>query len=552
MWPPAAFLAREAKYRSTRQYIVVEHELDAVFSKYADTQGPGLVVGIAQRGKPAYRRAFGCSSVENGSRNTVRTRMRIGSSTKQFTCFAILLLAEDGLLSVDDDIRAHLPELPQYARPVLVRHLMSNSGGVRCYLDLFGILAGMDRAVPAPLPIELQLRQRTVNFASGERLVYCNGGYLLLSLLIERVSGMPLAQFLSTRIFEPLGMQRTVFEPYDTKLLDEVATLHQRHPDQTYRRGTIGAPLTGDGAIISDVDDMLRWLEHMDAPTIGSARTWEMLLSAGSDTEHGYGFGLMHLPYRGIKTIQHGGTVFGGRCQALKVPEHGINIVMMSNASDILPSELTDRVLDVLLDGRLGAPLEPSTAARAQRFTGTYYSVETGDELTIVTKDNRAFVDAETSLLPLYDTPDGGFKTNMLSLGIEVRAADGGSADVVHALELTQGGFRAILHRIDTATERADLAAYAGTYENSDCDAQAVLADGEQPRLSIRSRYGSAEYRLEHLCGDAWYARMEHSWLPVKFRVEFARESGSPMFSISSDRTKRLPFTYSGASAAAR
>lgn len=510
----------------------MEQELDEIFSAYAATAGPGLVVGVKQPGREPYRRAFGRSSIENGSSNTLRTRMRIGSSTKQFTCLGVLLLAEDGRLDIGDDIREHLPELPEYPQPVTIRQLMSNTGGLRCYLDVIGILASMDRAVPAPLPAELQLRQHSVNFSPGTRLLYCNGGYLLLSRLIERLSNMTLGEFYARRIFDPLGMSRTVFEPNDVKFIEDTATLHQRYPDGSYYRGTLGLPITGDGAILSDVDDMLRWLAHMDAPVVGSEQTWETFLNAGTQTSHGYGFGLMHLPYRGVHTIQHGGTVFGGRCQVLKVPEHGIDIVMIGNASDIQPAELTDRVLDVLLEGKLGAPLSPTSADAARRFEGTYYSDRTGDEVTIITKDGRAFVDAETGALPLYDI-DGGFRTNLYALGIEIRPAGA-------EIELTQGGHRATLARAGAVQE--SLAQYCGAYSNDDCQAQAFVEDGSPPRIRIRSSYGSADYTLEPLHGNAWFARLQNSWLPVKIRVEFDRDA----LYLSTERTKRLKFNRTG------
>lgn len=522
-----------------QQYIVVEQHLDEIFARYARTDGPGLVVGIARGGAPFYRRAFGLSNIESGAPNTVHTRMRIGSSTKQFTCFAVLLLAQDGALSIDDDVRLHVPELPAHDAPVTIRHIMSNTSGLRCYLDLIGILASMDRSVPAPRPIQLQLHQRTINFTAGERLVYCNGGYLLLSLIVERVSGMPLAEFFSKRIFEPLGLSQTTFEPQDTKLVDGVATLHQRYPDGSYHRGTIGVPLTGDGAIVSTVDDMLRWLAHMDTPREGSEETWKTFLEAGRETDHGYGFGLMHLKYRGVRTIQHGGTVFGGRCQALKVPEHGLDVIMMSNASDIAPAELTDRVLDVLLEGKLGPPLAAAAESRARAFTGTYYSRQTGDEVTIITKEGRAFVAGESGDLPLYDTGDGGFRSNVYSLGISVHAASPGGNSRVDSIELRQGGARTILNRVDA---KAHAAIFPGVYENADCQARAIVTAGESPRLCIQSRYGSAEYALEPLAERAWYARLQQSWLPVKIRVEFAERHGGTALYLTTERTKRLEF----------
>ncbi len=514
--------------------------LDGIFAQYERTPGPGAIVGIAQRGMPDYRRAFGVSSIENGRPNTESTRMRIGSSTKQFTCFGILLLAEDGLLSIDDDIRTHITELPEYSRPVTIRQLMSNTGGLRCYLDLIGILASMDRAVPSPLPLHLQLQQHSVNFPAGERLIYCNGGYLLLSTLIERLANMRLGDFFFQRIFEPLGMTKTIFEPHDTKLNEDVATLHQRYPDGSYHRGTIGVPLSGDGAIISNVEDMLRWLTHMDAPVLGNAQTWNMMLSEGSKTEHGYGLGLMHDRYRGIPTIHHGGTVFGGRCQALKVPEHGINVVIMSNASDIFPAELTERVLDVLLAAKLGAPLVATTDAKARRVTGTYYSEATGDVISIIVKDGHAFVDGESGESPLYDMQDGGVRTEAASLGIEIRAGGSGDAEVSR-IELTQGAYRALLDRVYPQNQAPGIASRRGTYVNSDCEARASISEDPQPRLNISSPYGAARYALEHVDSDLWFARLDNSWFPLKLVLEFTAEG----FYISSGRTKRLEFTRS-------
>ncbi len=521
----------------------VRARLDRVFAELEGRQGPGVVVGIAQRGMPDYRRAFGLSSVEQDCRNRENTRMRIGSSTKQFTCFGVLLLAEDGLLSIDDNVRTHLPELPEYGASITLRHLMSNTSGLRCYLDLIGILASMDRAVPAPLPLHLQMKQQTVNFTAGERLVYCNGGYLLLSAIIERLSSMTLAGFFSKRIFDPLGMPHTTFEPSDTKLLENVATLHQRYPDGSYHRGTIGVPLTGDGAILSTVEDMLRWLTHMDSPIIGSAQTWKTMLSAGSDTEHGYGFGLMHERYRGIDTIHHGGTVFGGRCQALKVPEHGINIVMMSNASDIFPGDFTSKALDVLLEDRMSAPLSAATAENAQRFAGTYYGAKSGEVVHVLVKDQRAFVDGESGEAPLYDTPGGGLRTNAASLGIEIRDAGDGAAAHATAIELLAGGYRSTLQRLEPRPDDADLDAWCGSYENADCEATAIISHEPTPSMSISSPYGAARYTLEHVGGDVWYARLDNSWFPLKIVIEFAKDaSGGGTLSITSGRTKRLAF----------
>ncbi len=512
-------------------------------SSYDSENGPGLVAGIARRGEVLLRRGAGLSSVESGAKNTVRTRMRVGSTTKQFTCLSILLLAQDGLLSIDDDIRKFVPELPPYPGTITLAHMMSNTSGLRCYLDLLGVLAGANRSLPASASMRLQGNQHSTNFPAGERLVYCNGGYLLLSTLIERVAEMPLAAFMSTRSFEPIGMTQTALEADDTTLLPGVATLHQRRSEGgPYYRGTLGIPITGDGAIISCVDDMLRWLAHMDSPVVGNAQTWSTLLSAGKETPHGYGFGLMHRTYRGVPTIEHGGTVFGGRCQLLKVPEHGIDIIIMSNASDVRPAEVAERALDILLEGVLGAPRVAAGAASLQNYTGTYYSADTAEAITVVAKAGHGFIDGESGDRPLYEAADGAYCTNEASLGLEFAAASRDASGVVTALDVKQGGCEDRFVRVDANDGSADASALCGTYENGDSEAAATVTNGDALRITITSPYGGAVYGLEHLHGNAWVARIQDSWMPLKVIVE----AGADSFAMTSGRTKRFEFVRNG------
>jgi len=518
----------------------IERRLDAVFDEFDSAAGPGFVAGISRPGVPDYRRAGGVMSIEGGARNTEHTRMRIGSTTKQFTCFAVMLLMEEGRLALEDDIRAHLPELPEYPRPVTIRHLMTNTSGLRCYLDLIGILAGFDRSIAGERARGLQLRQRSVNFRAGERLVYCNGGYLLLSMLIERLTGRALEEFFATRIFEPLGMTRTAFEPDDSKLRPGSATLHQRHPDGSYHRGNIGLPLTGDGAIESTAEDLLRWLRHMEAPVAGHPQTWQAMLAAGMDAEHGYGFGLMHNSYRGVAIVEHGGTVFGGRCQALRVPEYGISIAIMSNASDVFPSQIAERALDVLLEGRLGPAPVPASAESARPYAGTFYCEETGDAVRVVLKDGRAYLAGESGDMPLYESSSGGLRTNAASLSVVLGGVEPRGDLGFGAIQLREGGHQAVLRRVEPHDGVAALDGYAGVYVNADCEGEATVADGDPARLTVRSPYGSTAFTLEPLSGNAWFANLEQTWFPLRLLIEFSTRENVPGLSITSGRTKRL------------
>lgn len=356
--------------------------LDALFAPLSRSDAPGLVVGVAQQGRTVYRRGFGLASIEHGVANTPWTRMRIGSTSKQFTCLAALLLAEDGRLGLDDPVRKYLPELPVIGAEPTLRQLMTHTSGLRCYLDLGFIAEGL-AIKPAGVAWATQRRQSAVNFAPGTNMVYCNSGYQLLSLVIEQVSGLPFEQFLQQRIFTPLGLSDTRSVPSDFELHEGVATLHVPRPAAQgggWRRGIFPTEeLRGEGAMISTVDDMLRWLAHLRAPlkTVGSAASWQQMLTPtalDNGLVNPYALGLMRHAYRGVEVIHHPGGVTGGASQMLTVPEQGLDIIVISNGAAVSPRELAHRIVDTMLgDTLLGAAAVHARSARFAPMLGRRY-----------------------------------------------------------------------------------------------------------------------------------------------------------------------------------
>ena len=271
-------------------------KLDKIFEPYNRSDQPGLAVGIAHRGLPIYRRGFGLANAELPVALSPGIRMRIGSTTKHFCCLAIMLLAEDGKLSPGDSVRRHIPELGDWAEPVTLAALMSHTGGVRCSLDIVHMLAdGMGRPLPTAAQRKILTDLKSVNFPAGEAWTYSNGGYVLLTEVVERVGGAAFGDFLKERILDPAGLHDTLMRPIDTSCLPNSAALHVRNAQGGFDRGVFGPAIGGEGGIVSTVDDMLRWLAHMDAPKVGSPATWAAMrtpvrLKNGAST--GYGFGL--------------------------------------------------------------------------------------------------------------------------------------------------------------------------------------------------------------------------------------------------------------------
>lgn len=364
----------------------LEAQLDDIFMPFNRSDAPGLVVGVALHGKTIYRRGFGLASVQHGVANTSATRMRIGSTTKHFTCLAALLLAEDGKLDLDVPATRYLPELPALKGVPTLRQFMTHTSGYRCDLDM-GTLANGEALVPPGWSLKALFRQTEVNFAPGQAQTYCNGGYHLLSHAIERAAGMPFEQFLKARIFDPLGMSATAGVPSDMDAEPGMATTHLPNPDASgggWRRGFFLTDVRGEGNVVSTVDDMLCWLSHMNRPSkqVGSAETWRQMMEPArlvNGLVSVYSLGLFHYLYRGVKVIMHGGSVIGGNSQMLTVPSHGLDIAIMANGALANAAALANKVIDsVLGDEALGVPDVMASTSGFEHMLGTRYHGPSG------------------------------------------------------------------------------------------------------------------------------------------------------------------------------
>jgi CubicO group peptidase (beta-lactamase class C family) len=363
----------------------IESALDAIFQSVNRGDAPGLVVGVAQHDRVLYRRGFGLASVEHGVALTPRTRMRLASVTKHFTALAALLLAEDGRLQLDAPVTTLLPELSHLTVPPTFRQLMTHTGGLRCAQELLYLSAGL-AFQPVGATLALQFAQHGENFAPGERQLYNNGGYTLLSLAIERASGLGFEDLLRTRLFEPLGMSDTLSVPSDLQIVPGIATFHLAQADGSWRRGL--TPLIdnkGEGAIVTTVDDMLRWLAHLRSPhkTVGSAASWEQLTTTTTlrdGTATPYALGLNRHAYRGVEVLHHGGSLIGVGSQMVSVPAHGLDIIIMTNGALVNPVQMAWQVVDAVLAGHLNDDTPPPLA-RSERFAhlfGTRWHAPSG------------------------------------------------------------------------------------------------------------------------------------------------------------------------------
>jgi CubicO group peptidase (beta-lactamase class C family) len=526
----------------------VEERLDALFAPYARTDAPGYCVGVRQHGRLLYRKAFGMASLELGVANTPRTRMRIGSTTKHFVALLALMLEEEGRLSLDDTVRLHIPELPPRSSEPTLRHLATHTSGLRCYIDLSFLARGM-ATMAADDVLPLQARQSRGNYPPGERMIYCNSGYMLLSKVVERATGQSLPDLLRERIFAPMGMHDTVAITTDYALLPGAATLHVKLADGSWRRGIFPQEaFSGDGNIVSTLDDMLDWLGHLRAPgRVGTPALFERLTTPrrlDNGTLHRYCLGLQRTPHRGVETIQHAGAVIGGAAQMQTVPAHGLDVVIMSNGGPVSPTRLALKVIDAVLGDEVLGPRAP--LARTSDFAalaGQRYRTRSGIVF--------GFADANGELgLSLFGHDPVPLRRDAASLRLEfedaavgplaIDGADGACAPDV--LQFGECGNVEPARRIPAPYERgaATLAALAGRYDVPDLDATATLdVTPDGGRMHIHAAGGGTTFALEPIADDVLL------WKNVDPLVPFVgafvvRDDGALV--LNSVRTRALLF----------
>src|SRR5262245_3926137 len=342
--------------------------VDEIFARFTPSS-PGCALAIAENGKIAYERGYGRASLELDVPITPQTVFDIGSTSKQFTAFSLLLLERDGKLSVDDDIRKFLPEVPDYGKRITIRHLLTHTSGLRDYTDLLGF-DGHDTAdfTDDRDALDLIARQRGVNFAPGDQWRYSNTGFFLASIIVRRASGQSLTAFAHDRIFAPLGMTSTQFLDDTTRVVPKRATAYSARDSQSgggFRVNMSDWNQTGDGTVQTTDEDLARWDENFYAPKVGDARMIAAMQTVGRLNDgkaHDYGLGLTIGTYGGLKRVSHGGSWAGYRAELMRLPDRHTSIITLCNVSNSGPTRLAESVAAVwLADAGLKPPAPNAT-----------------------------------------------------------------------------------------------------------------------------------------------------------------------------------------------
>ena len=534
-------------------------KLDELFKPWNRSDAPGLVVGVAHQGRVIYRRGFGLASVEQGNANTPLTRMRIGSTSKHFASVAALLLAEEGKLDIDAPLRQVMPELTGILGEPTLRELMRHTSGLRDPQDLCNILVNKSYSFINPVGsgLELALRFTSNNYPRGERMIYCNQGYFMLSLAVERASGLSFGEFLRQRIFVPMGMHDTCLLPSDMDMLPGVAALHVPKPDGSWRRGIYPSEeLLGSGGMASTVDDMLAWVAHLRGVNrrLGSDQLWQQMIERprySSGATGDYCLGLTRELHRGVEIIHHAGAVLGGTCQMLTVPAQELDISLMFNRMDGSSPAMALKVVNAVLEDVL-APAPPAPTIEGREHLLAYWYQPQSHRLlrpikhVVPGQEPVLAMSVHEAVGGVLAEQDGRWIMTSPAHGtVEFTLPESGSRP--EQLEISDSGHAETYVRLpDAPPALAELAPeLVGRYRYADMgvDLQVKLQDGEL-WLDLQPAAGRSRMKLQPLGMGVFRALYDSSAFipyPANCSVVFERQSGRVTgLWINSSRTRNL------------
>lgn len=476
--------------------------IDAIFARFDHPDSPGCILGVSRAGKVVYEKGYGMADLERDVPITPASIFHVASISKQFTAMSILLLEQQGKLSIDDDVRKYIPELPDYGKRITLRHLLQHTSGIRDQWTLLRIAGWRDDDLITEDDVMWAVtRQRALNFDPGAEYLYSNSGFTLLAVIVKRVSGHSLRDFADEQIFKPLGMTHTHFHDDHTMVVPHRTSAYEPRQGGGWSVSIPVFDTYGATSLFTTAEDLLRWEQNFTTATVGSTALLARMQQEGilnDGTKTGYALGIAVGNHRGVREIGHSGADAGYRADVERYPDQQLAVTALCNASNSNPGALTRQVADLYLGAAL-AP-EPTQAQQAGAVTlpasrlaalAGVYRRASGDILRLEVRDGKLWIaeGARTELLPLSETR------------FAPRGVDGTAvfADAVSGRELRlrrgAGREQTFVQMTPFSPTPAQLGAFAGRYRSSELETVVDITSTDSTLVLRERRPGSLVMR---------------------------------------------------------
>ena len=346
-----------------------QQKIDALFKEYNNAKTPGIAVSVIKDGNVIYQKGFGMANLEYGTPITEKTKFHVASLSKQFTAFMILKLEDEGALSIHDDVRKYIPELPDYGKVITLKHLLTHSSGLREQWRLLE-MAGwrLDDVIKTKQIFKLITNQKEVNFSPGDSFRYCNSGFTLLAIIIERLAKTSFANYAKQTIFEPLKMSDSFFYDDHEELVSNRAYSYKR-VNKKLKKSRLNFATVGPTSLFTTVEDMSKWAINFQKMTIGNKKIFQSMNTRGQKNNGSfvsYAKGQFIGNHKGFENIFHSGSDAGYRSYFVRFPDLGYQFILFANASYINSSRETFKLVNYYLKDK--TPKNGRSASRSKVF----------------------------------------------------------------------------------------------------------------------------------------------------------------------------------------
>jgi CubicO group peptidase (beta-lactamase class C family) len=536
-------------------------QIDQIFAQWDKPDSPGCALGVYQNGQIVYKHGYGMANLNDDIPITPATVFHVASMSKQFTAFSILLLQQQGKLSIDDDVHKYIPELQDFGQPITLREMMHHTSGLRdqwSLLEFAGWRYSQDLITDADV-LSVVTRQKELNYKPGEKYMYSNTGFTLLAIVVSRVSGMSFREFTTKNIFEPLGMTHTHFrDDHEEIIKHDALGYEQAGPGKPFRMNLTNFDTAGATSLHTTVEDLQLWDENFYHPRVGGPTIIEQMLhrdKLNDGTLQNYASGLEIGTYRGLPTVDHSGGDAGYRSDMTRFPEKHFSASVLCNFADTNPSGLVRKVADIVLAKALkpnpadpakeiakaapaasSAPI-PLTAGQMTDIAGNYWDGMDQDAEVIV-KNGKLLLDVNRDdwhelkqFAPAHfhvaDEPWGE------EIDLHFISSEG---DKPRRMEkIFAGGKPENFEVVAFTPTDTELAAYAGAYVSDEID----------PVYRIVVQNGSITlHRLKHY-PDALRPAIHDVFVGDIGKITFTRNAGGRIsgFTLDADRIRNFRFT---------
>lgn len=529
---------------------VTPAQVDKIFAKWNKPDSPGCALAVLHNGGPVYERGYGMADLEHDAAITPATPFHVASVSKQFTAAAILVLAEQGKLSLDDDVRKYIPELPDFRATIKIHHLLHHTSGLRDQWDLLQ-LAGwrysLDLITDADV-MSLVSRQKDLNFPPGSEYAYSNTGFTLLGQIVKRVSGLSLREFATKNIFEPLGMKNTHFRDDHAEIIKGEALGYVPTKDGMFRLSVTNFDTVGATSLYTTVEDLAKWDENFYSPKIGGSdftllMTRTEKLTSGKDND--YALGLVTGNYRGLPTVGHSGSDAGYRSNIIRFPQQHFSVVSLCN-TPANPAVLNRAVADLYLtaDFKEAAQVIPNERD-SERLSpdkiagkdGFYLHRDSGVVMKIDSESGTLQVVEDDDKRPLLADGKGHFVLPNSTSTAHFEPAQGDAQRLV--IEPLNGPRETWERLPEFALASGEEREYAGSYFSDELDVLYRVEDIAGKLVLKRNKYPNQV--LTPVIRDLFTCRLSFSMGAIEFtRDSSARVSG---MSLTTGRIRHLKFT---------